>query len=79
MSRKIARGTYWALAVIVIVFGVSGYYFFVKHSNPSGETTYRCRDFRDQRQAQKLFLTDTKRYSYLDANRDGIACNGLSL
>lgn len=36
-----------------------------------------CSSFKTQAAAQSLFNTSRTKYSYMDINHDGIACNGL--
>lgn len=38
---------------------------------------YICSDFVSQHDAQELFASDTKKYGYLDNNKDGKVCDSL--
>lgn len=78
---KLPMGTYelslpkWAAWSVPFAFAAGFAIFF----NLFGWFTYlpHCRDFKTQKYAQTLFITNKIKYAYLDTNKDGIACNGI--
>lgn len=78
MIRKIPKNSYWGIAVIAVIFSISVYYKWIRPV-VRGTMVYHCSDFKSQSQAQKVLVSNTEKYRYLDRNHDGKACNGLPL
>lgn len=65
----------WYVWASPIVFAISFALFF----NVFGILTKlpSCKDFKTQRDAQALYLSNPIKYAFLDRNKDGVACNGI--
>lgn len=68
---------YAKLIIVLAVLGCGVWYASRLVHSQDKRNHYHCRDFDTQRQAQQVFMSNTKAFAYLDRNHDLIACNKL--
>lgn len=62
----------WITGLLILFLAA----WLASRSFPIGKKVL-CASFDTQKQAQKLFESNSEKYVYLDKNHDGIACNKL--